>query len=332
MIKDTFTLSQDIELYALSFHSDSEMIGDYWNLKVNGECLIYQSHCKDYDEGLYLQVAHPVHAGSEFTFEYYATNGDPRKIHLLFHLLSDSIEEIHLDGNTDLGDYPDPEPDRDNDPYPPGEDGIVLPIEWNLFHNVTEAQEWTKNLGIMSNFNRNLDAANYVTEALAFLFNTCPGFGEMVSKYQLNVNIKNGGGANGYFNPPSNEIVINKNYNFKYASEIAQMEYDTHQKSSPHKFRTIIHEIGHWLHYHNVGETQFNQFAAMDPDAYGDKTMLSKAESDYIANHLCMYATKWYPIELIPEVYTAMVTGVPIDSKISDMYDQYGGYKCTNSR
>lgn len=329
-IKDTFKLSHDLELYAISFRSSSEDFRDSWSLSIAGEHVVAGSHFMKYEEGLYFQVAHPVDAQTEFYFEYKAADGKPRDVELMLHLLTDPEDELRLEGTTDLGNYPDPppEPVDEVEPNPPTDGGVQLPVAWSPFTEVKDAEEWSKKLGVVADFGTNVKAANYVTEALALLFNTCGGFADMVAKHPLNINIKNGNGANGYFNPPTNEVVVSRTYDYEHATEIAQMEYDSGQKSSPNKLRTIIHEIGHWLHFNNVGAEMFYQYSALDPDAYGDRTILSRTEAQYVANNLGQYATKWFPIELMPEVFTAKITGVPIDPKIWEWYEQYGGYKC----
>jgi len=330
-IKDMFFASHDVEFYAISVTSDSENFNDFWNLKVDGKVLARNIHCSKYDEGLYFQVAHPVRAGTEIVFEYNTADGQARNVEVLFHFLTDDEVDLQIFGTTDLGNYPDPPPvvSEDDKPMPPEGGSVVLPVAWSPFKEVKDAEQWAEKLGVKCDFGRNIDGANYVTEALALLFNTCGGFSDMVAQYRLNIHIKNGNGANGYFNPPTNEVVVSKSYDFKHATEIARMEYDSHQKSSPNRLRTIIHEIGHWLHYHNVGASMFYLYSNLDPDAYGNKTILSKADENYIANHLCQYATKWFPIELMPEVFTAKITGVPVDLKIWEWYEQYGGYKCS---
>lgn len=329
IIKDTFYMSHDLEFYALSFKSDSPDFRDYWHLMIDGEVICNKLHCMSYEEGLYLQVAHPVTAGSEIYFEYNTSDGKAREVELLFHFLTEPNTTLQLTGTTDLGHYPDPpaEPVDTTIPYPtPGD--IQLPVVWSPFNKVADAEEWAKNLGVNCDFGTNVKAANYVTEALALLLNSCGGFAGMIKKHPLNINIKNGNGANGYFNPPTEEVVVSKSYNFEHASEITQMEYDSGQKSSPNRLRTIIHEIGHWLHYNHVGASLFYKYSSLDPDAYGDQTILTSSETNYIADNLCQYATKWFPIELIPEVFTAKITGIPVDPKIWEWYEQYGGYKC----
>lgn len=331
VIKDTFTLSHDLEFYAISIRTNMNSVEDFWNLTVDGRVVAKNIHCKSYEEGLYFQVAHPVKAGKEFLFEYHTPHGDGKDIELMFHFLTEPDIDLVLTGTTDLGNYPDPPPEPPDDqqpPNPPAGGGIQLPVTWQPFTSVAEATKWAEDLGVSVNFARNLDAANYVTEALALLLNTCGGFADMIQQHKLTVNIENGNGANGFFDPASGKVVVSKTYDYRNASTIAQMEYDTGQKSSPDKLRTVIHEIGHWLHYHNVGAQQFYQISSLDPDNYGARTILSNADSTYIANNLCNYATKWFPIELIPETFTAKITGVPIDPKIWEWYEQYGGYKC----
>ncbi|WP_179198610.1 MULTISPECIES: hypothetical protein [Paenibacillus] len=329
-VKDTFTMSHDLEFYAVSIRTNSNNVEDYWNLMIDGNFVAKNIHCKNYEEGLYFQVAHPVAAGKEFLFEYHTPQGDRRNFELMFHFLTEHNVDLVLTETTDLGNYPDPSEEPADDQQPPDtpEDGIQLPITWKPFISVVDAYKWTQNLGVSVNFANKLDAANYVTEALALLLNTCDGFKEMIQKHKLTINIENGNGANGYFDPASGKVVISKTYDYTNAATIAQMEYSTGQKSSPDKLRTIIHEIGHWLHYHNIGSQQFFQYSALDPDNYGVKTILSNAQSSYIANNLCNYATKWFPIEFVPETFTAKITGVSIDAKIWEWYEQYGGYKC----
>ncbi|MWV43068.1 hypothetical protein GRF59_05445 [Paenibacillus sp. HJL G12] len=324
-------MSHDLEFYAISVRIDSENFRDYWNLSVDGKEIMKNIHCMKYDEGLYFQVAHPILAGKEIVFEFNAVDGKARNIEVMFHFLTEPDIDLQSFGTTDLGSYPDPLPEIPDEEVPPSSEGggVVLPVQWNLFKEVKDAEKWAANLGVKCEFGSNIDAANYVTEAIALLFNTCDGFAGMVAKYQLNINIKNGNGANGYFNPPANEVVVSKTYDFKHATEIARMEYDTHQKSSPNRLRTVIHEIGHWLHYHNVGASLFYQYSDLDPDAYGNQTILSKSDENYVANNLCQYATKWFPIELMPEVFTAKITGVSVDPKIWEWYEQYGGYQCS---
>ncbi|WP_315792900.1 hypothetical protein [Paenibacillus sp. BIC5C1] len=330
MIKDTFTMSHDLEFYAVSIRTNMNTVEDYWNLTVDGKVLAKNIHCKNYEEGLYFQVAHPVVAGKEFLFEYHTPHGDGKNLELMFHFLTEPDVNLLLTGTTDLGNYPDPpeEPAEDQQPPDAPESGIQLPVTWQPFTSVVEAEKWASNLGVSVNFAKKIDAANYVTEALALLLNTCGGFADMIQKHKLTIKIENGNGANGYFDPSSGKVVVSKTYDYANADVIAQMEYDTGQKSSPNKLRTVIHEIGHWLHYHNIGAQQFYTYSALDPDNYGAKTILTNAESTYIANHLCNYATKWFPIELMPETFTAKITGVPIDAKIWEWYEQYGGFKC----
>ncbi|OBZ11880.1 hypothetical protein A8L34_16290 [Bacillus sp. FJAT-27264] len=330
IIRDTFTMSHDLEFYAISIYADVDSIEDFWSLKVNGKTIIKNLHCKNYEEGLYFQVAHPVKAGNQFLLEYHTPHGDKKNLGLMFHFLTEHGVDLVLTGTTDLGSYPDPPaelPDYEEPPETPN-GGIQLPVAWQSFNTVAEATNWAKDLGVSVDFAGKLDAANYVTEALSLLLNTCSGFADMIQKHKLTINIKNGNGANGYFNPPTGEVVVSKTYDFKNAAAIAQAEYDTGQKSSPDRLRTVIHEIGHWLHFHNVGEQMFYKISALDPDNYGAKTILTNPEATYIANHLCNYATKWFPIELIPEVFTAKITGIPIDRNIWEWYEQYGGFKC----
>lgn len=330
VIKDTFTMSHDLEFYAVSIRSDKLDAEDFWNLTVDGKVIVKNLHCMNYEEGLYFQVAHPVKAGKEFLFEYSTPHGDAKGIELMFHFLTDPEVDLVLTGTTDLGSYPDPPPDVPDSQLPPDtpDGGIALPVTWQPFTTVAAATAWAESLGFAVNFANKLNAANYVTEALAFLLNTCGGFADMIQTYKLTISIKDGNGANGYFNPPTGEVVVSKTYDFNSAAVIAQAEYDAGQKSSPNKLRTVIHEIGHWLHFHNVGDTVFYQQSALDPDNYGAKTILSNADATYVANNLCNYATKWFPIELMPEVFTAKITGVPVDPKIWEWYEQYGGFKC----
>ncbi|ALA07245.1 hypothetical protein SECTIM467_121 [Brevibacillus phage SecTim467] len=331
-IKDVFYMSHDLEFYAVSIRSSMPSPEDYWNLTVDGKQVAKNIHCKNWEEGLPFMVAHPVKAGKEFVFEFRTPHGDSKKIELMYHFLTDPEVDLELTGTTDLGTYPDPPPelpDNQEPPAPPAGGGIQLPITWQPFTSVDEAEKWANDLGVDVNFAKKLDAANYVTEALAFLLNTCGGFADMIQKHKLTINIKNANGANGYFNPPTGEVVIHNKYDFKNAAQIAQAEYDSGQKSSPNKLRTAIHEIGHWLHFHNVGEKQFYKISELDPDNYGAKTILNNADATYIANNLCNYATKWFPIELMPETFTAKITGVHIDPKIWEWYEQYGGYKCS---
>ncbi|HEY2494115.1 MAG TPA: hypothetical protein VGI33_14575, partial [Paenibacillus sp.] len=62
IIKDTFTMSHDLEFYAISIRSNMLSVEDYWNLTVDGKVIAKNIHCKNYEEGLYFQVAHPVKA------------------------------------------------------------------------------------------------------------------------------------------------------------------------------------------------------------------------------------------------------------------------------
>lgn len=331
VIKDTFYLSHDLEFFALSVRTDSENLMDYWNLWVDGKQVAKNIHCKTWAEGLYFQVAHLVSSGKKFYFEYNTADGHAKNVEIVFHFLIDPDVAPVVTGTTDLGNYPDPPPvppDEENKPVDPPSGGIQLPVTWQPFTSVAEAEKWSEDLGVTANFAKKLDAANYVTEALALLLNTCGGFAEMIQKNPLTINIKSGNGANGYFNPTSGEVVVSRTYNFADAEVIAQAEYYSGQKSSPHKLRTVIHEIGHWLHYHHIGAAMFYRYSSLDPDAYGNQTILSNADSAYISNNLCNYATKWFPIELVPEVFTAKITGVPIDPKIWAWYEMYGGYKC----
>jgi hypothetical protein len=331
VIMDTFTMSHDLEFYAVSIRTDTPDAEDEWNLTVDGRAIVKNLHYMSYEEGLYFQVAHPVKAGKEFLFKYHTFNGESKEIELMFHFLTDPDIDLVLTGTTDLGNYPDPPPevpDYDYPPAPPANGSIQLPILWMPFKTVAAAGEWAKDIGVTADFDGNLEAANYVTEALAFLLNNCTGFAYMIQAHKLTINIRSGNGANGYFNPPTGEVVVSKTYDFKQAADIAQAEYDSGQKSSPNKLRTVIHEIGHWLHFHNVGEQTFYQYSALDPDNYGAMSILSNTDATYIANNLCNYATKWFPIELMPEVFTAKITGVPVDEKIWEWYEQYGGFQC----
>ncbi|MFF2889497.1 hypothetical protein [Paenibacillus sp. NPDC057967] len=331
VITDTFSMSHDLEFYAISFRNSALDEGDYWNLTVDGKLVAKNIYCKSFEEGLYFQVAHLVKAGKEFFFEYHTSNGSSKTIELMFHFLTDRDSDLVLAGTTDLGNYPDPPPEppeAEQSPNPPAGGTIQLPITWQPFTSVVEAEKWAKDLGVEVDFARKLNAANYVTEALALLLNNCGGFANMIQKHKLTINIKNGNGANGFFNPASGEVVVSRTYDYDNSEIITQSEYDTGQKSSPHKLRTVIHEIGHWLHYHNIGAQQFYYISNLDPDNYGAKTILTNAEATYIANNLCNYATKWFPIELIPETFTAKITGVPIDPKIWEWYEQYGGFRC----
>lgn len=331
VIKDTFTMSHDLEFYAVSIRASSLSPEDCWNLIIDGKIIAKNIHCKNYEEGLYFQIAHPVKAGKEFVFEFHTPHGERKSLELMFHFLTDAGVDLVLTGTTDLGNYPDPLPETPDDQLPPEQPeggSIQLPVTWKPFNSVAEAEKWAKNLGVTVNFTGKLNAANYVTEGLAYLLNNCGGFAEMIQKHKLTINIKDGKGANGYFNPASGEVVVSKTYDFENAGIIAQAEYNTGQKSTPHKLRTIIHEIGHWLHYHNVGAQQFYYISSLDPDNYGAKTILTNSEAAYIANNLCNYATKWFPIELMPETFTARITGMAVDVKIWEWYEQYGGFKC----
>ncbi|WP_187355450.1 hypothetical protein ['Paenibacillus yunnanensis' Narsing Rao et al. 2020] len=332
VITDRFRLTESAEVYAVSFKTDSTDFRDYWNLTVSGREVARNIHCLNYEEGLYFQVVLPVQAGQEIYFEFHTADGAARNIGIMLHLLSDPGVYLELVGTTDLGNYPDPPPELPGSgqpAYPPANGSISLPVAWSPFETASAAEAWASALGVHCNFAGKTDAANYVTEALALLFNTCGGFADMVMRYPLNINIKDGQGANGYFNPPTNEVVVSRTYPFQNAGTIAQAEYETGQKSSPHQLRTVIHEIGHWLHFHHAGESMFYQYSALDPDNYGSQTILSNADAAYISNHLCNYATKWFPIELIPETFTAKMTGVPVDSKIWEWYEQYGGFQCS---
>lgn len=331
VITDAFTMSGDLEFYAISIRSSSQDATDYWNLSVGGRTIAKTIFCKSYEEGLYFQVAHPVKPDHEILFEYHTSNGTGKTVELLFHFLTDPGLDLILTGETNLGVYPDPPPELPETEQPPGSPpggAFQLPVAWEPFSSVAEAVKWTSALGISANFAGKVSAANYVTEALAMLLNTCGGFAEMIQKHKLTISIQNAKGANGYFNPGTGEVVISNRYDFGNAEVITQAEYDAGQKSSPHKLRTIIHELGHWLHYHNVGAKTFYQYSSLDPDNYGAKTILSNAEAAYIANNLSNYATKWFPIELMPEAFTAKITGIPIDAKIWEWYQQYGGFEC----
>ncbi|MDF9411390.1 hypothetical protein GOP56_03345 [Brevibacillus sp. 7WMA2] len=331
VITDTFHLSHDVELYAISIKSDIITPSDYWNLLIGNKLIAKNIYCKNFEEGLYFQVAHPIKAGTICKLEFYTEAGDRKQIEVMFHLLCDPEAEPILTGTVDNGNYPDPlPPDPVPVPIPDDDDTCKNPIVWKPYATAAEAEKWCNSINIDANFHRNIYAANYVTEGLVHLLNHCCGFKTMITKHKLTINIKDAKGANGYFNPPTGEVVVNKKYDFANADKIALAEYQSGQKSSPHKLRTIIHEIGHWLHFHNVGADQFYQFSALDPDNYGPKTILSYTEATYIANHLCSYATSWYPIELIPEAFTAKVTDIPIDPKIQEWYQQYGGYECNN--
>ncbi|MBD8498868.1 hypothetical protein [Paenibacillus arenosi] len=332
VIKDIFYLSHDVEFYAISIHSTVATPEDYWTLSVDGNLIAKNVYCKQYSEGLYFQVAHAVERGKEFIFEYHTSLGDGKSVEVMYHFLTDPNINLELEGGVDVGKYPDPPPippEGKEPPQPPAGGGITLPVTWSPFLSVTEANKWTKDLGVSADYANNLDAANYITEALAHLLNNCPGFADMIQKRKLNIRLERMRGANGSFDPVSGTVAMNKNYDFKRADQIARAEYDSGQKSSPDKLRTIIHEIGHWLHYHNVGEQTFAHYSNLDPDAYGPRTILPRADENYISTHLCHYATKFFPIELTPEVFTAKITGVPVDTKIWEWYEQYGGYKCS---
>ena len=331
IVSDTFTMSHDVEFFAISLKADIITSADYWSLMVDGRLIINHVYCKDYGEGLYFQVAHPVKGGKEFEFEF-STEGDERKrIEVSYHFLTDPDFNLSLNGTVDPSYYLDPLPESiepinllvENDP-------CVAPVVWNPHISVKSAEGWCKSIGITADFSNQLDAANYITEALTFLLNHCCGFGRMLAENQMQILIKKINGANGYFDPAKEQIVINKQYNFKDADKVAEIEYEVRQKSSPHKLRTFIHEVGHWLHFHSIGKEQFLRYSSLDPDHYGNRTILAQADEIYIANHLSQYATKWFPIEFIPEVYTARVTGIDIDPKIWEWYLQYGGYECSN--
>jgi hypothetical protein len=324
VIVDKFHLSHDVEFYAISIKTSMLSPEDRWNLTVDGKLIAKNVYCKNWEEGLYFQVAHPVKQGKEFILEYHTPHGDRKQVEIMYHFLTDPDVDLIVTGTTDLGSVPVPPPDNE-----PPNSGIQLPVSWSPFNTVAEATQWANSLGVDVDFNDNLNAANYITEALAFLLNNCGGFADMIQQHKLTVSVEDANGANGYFNPATGTVVINKDFDFRNAAAIAQAEYDSGQKSSPHKLRTVIHEIGHWLHFHNVGEQQFYQIASLDPDNYGAKTILSNADATYIANHLCNYATKWFPIELMPETFVAKITGVPVDPKIWEWYEQYGGYKCS---
>ncbi|MGG4144824.1 hypothetical protein ABEW34_17045 [Paenibacillus algorifonticola] len=328
VIKDTFHFSNDLEFYAISIRASNADPKDYWNLTIGGKTIAKRIYCKSYEEGLYLQVAFPVAASTAFTFEYHTTLGKSNTLDIMFHLLTDEHVNLVLTGTTDLGSYPDPHPETPEHPEPVGGE-IQLPVTWQPFTSVAAAEEWARNLGIETNFARKLDAANYVTEALAMLLNQCGEFASMIKRFPLTVNIKSGRGANGYFNSSTGEVVISNTYDFTNAATITQAEYEAGQKSSPFRLRTIMHEMGHWLHFQNVGEADFYRIAMLDPDNYGAQTILSNREASYIANNLSNYATQWFPIELIAETFSAKMTGVPVDPRIWEWYEQYGGYKCS---
>jgi hypothetical protein len=322
VIKDTFTMSHDLEFYAISFLSSMISVEDYWNLTVDGKMVAKNI----------FQVAHPVKAGTEFRLEYFTPHGDSKQVSVTFHFLTEPDLDLVLTGTTDLGNYPDspPEPPENAEPpTPPAGGGIQLPVAWQPFASVTEAQKWASDLGVDATFAGKLNAANYVTEALALLLNTCGGFADMIQQHKLKIRLQSMSGANGAFNPAADEVQMNKAYQFDSAAEIAQADYDAGMKSSPHRLRTIIHEIGHWLHFHGIGEQQFYQFANLDPDNYGSQTILSNTDATAIANDVGSYATKWFPIELVAEVFTAKMTGEQIEPKTWEYYQQYGGYKCS---
>jgi hypothetical protein len=335
-ITDTFTMSHDVEFFAISVRSDIVIPSDHWSLTVGEQRIAKNIYCKELSEGAYFLVAHPVPAGTEFVFEFHTENADRKELEIMYHFLTDPDVDPILTGTIDTVNYPElpPEPPPDGSdpprepPEKPNDDPCKNPITWTAFTSVSDAEDWAKSQGVLVNAGGKLDAANYITEGLTLLLNTCCGFKEMITKHTLTINIKYANGANGYFNPPTGEVVVNRGYDFNNAEFISQVEYDSGQKSSPHKLRVIIHEIGHWLHYHNLGAEGFYKVADLDSDGYGIATLLSKRDEKYVAESLCHYATKWFPIELVAETFTAKVTGVPVDPKILEWYQQYGGYEC----
>jgi len=96
-------------------------------------------------------------------------------------------------------------------------------------------------------------------------------------------------------------------------------------------FRTINHEIGHAVHYQNVGEEQFKNlryFGGREKD-YLKASQRLKAElgdSLYgsIQSNVSMYATT-SPTEFVAETYSYLCNGQKFSNEIMDLYKKYGG-------
>lgn len=101
MVTDTFKVSNDVEFFAISIKADMMNPSDYWSLVVDEKLIVNHIYCKDYSEGLYFQVAHPVKGGREFRFEYYTEGTERKRIETSYYFLTDPEIALRLSSKTD---------------------------------------------------------------------------------------------------------------------------------------------------------------------------------------------------------------------------------------
>ncbi|MGG1652547.1 hypothetical protein [Paenibacillus sp. NRS-1780] len=97
-VTDTFKISNDLEFFAISIKADVITPADYWSLVVDENVIVNHVYCKDYSEGLYFQVAHPVKGGREFCFEFYTESADRKRIEVSYYFLTDPKVTLRLNG------------------------------------------------------------------------------------------------------------------------------------------------------------------------------------------------------------------------------------------
>ncbi|MEC0180458.1 hypothetical protein P4H61_02980 [Paenibacillus peoriae] len=101
MVTDIFKVSNDLEFFAISIKADKITPADYWSLVVDENIIVNHVYCKDYSEGLYFQVAHPVKGGREFRFEFYTESAARKRIETSYYFLTDPEVVLRLHGITD---------------------------------------------------------------------------------------------------------------------------------------------------------------------------------------------------------------------------------------
>ncbi|MED1666954.1 hypothetical protein [Brevibacillus laterosporus] len=103
VITDSFFLSHDVEFYAISIRSDIITPSDNWSLLIDNMMVVKNVYCKNFEEGLYFQVAHPIRAGTLCKLEFYTEVGDRKQVEVLYHFLCDPEVEPVLTETIDNG-------------------------------------------------------------------------------------------------------------------------------------------------------------------------------------------------------------------------------------
>lgn len=89
IVKDEYTVPEDMELITVSIGASRYHDSDHWSLKINGELIFDTIYTKDVPEGFYFMVVREVKAGQVIEFIFHNDSGSSKTVWLNYQFLKD---------------------------------------------------------------------------------------------------------------------------------------------------------------------------------------------------------------------------------------------------